>query len=240
MTKREDGEKIADDGRNPEDDEQAKRSFRRLSTDGWEIPSFFEGGKEDSKADPDQPDQEAEADGGELAAVTEPAPENEAPEPEAKASNPEEEEPAPPDEEPEADADGSLASEDELESPLEDLVVDQADQTEELEEETPSPQLEEDDGGYAHRWLLGTALVTIIVALAVIVATRAWQPYACKTTFEPFVQAIQEQPDELPRWFPSEDCRGEKECIFGICQSEEVWLRTNWVNRLITIFRQGE
>lgn len=132
----------------------------------------------------------------------------------------------------------------EAEAPTEETFDTDAEVVEEEPEMTPSvepaesaPQLaaQDDEGPPLHRWFLVAALATIIVVLGIIMVTKAWQPYACTTTFGPFVELIKDQPEELPRWLPSDDCRGQKQCIYGLCRSEEVWFRTNWVNRMKTI-----
>lgn len=88
------------------------------------------------------------------------------------------------------------------------------------------------DPGPVHWWFLAAALVAALVVIGWATASKTWQPNYCATDLTNFVETFSDMDEEPPRWWPSADCRGNKQCINGFCQSEEVWLRTNWLNRL--------
>ena len=229
MTKQEDAEKVTTEEDGKEEEKKPTMQFRPVSSDGWEIPDFFQDEKAESDEAPaaepplDWPaekEEEPNADGGAKTEETDSADADAEVDAELL----------------ETDDDGEEADDEEEE--LTEEPGNGVDDVPESAEETPesAPQLDtgdDDQGPPLHRWFVATAFATIIVVLGIILATKAWQPYSCTTTFGPLVELIREQPEELPRWFPSDDCRGEKECIYGLCQSEEIWFRENWVNRMI-------
>ena len=209
--------------------------FKRLTTDGWDIPDLLPN-TDDATNDEPRPEVAALSfDSTETTPQAEDAPDSddeaEPPvevsldEPLAHDSDESAGEAAEDSNEPLDEADQTIA---EAVSNPQDEATESAEQASQADAPSTEPA---DDLGSSHRWFIGAALATALVLVLFISFSGSWQPYYCSTTYGPFVEILEEQPTELPRWMPSEDCRGLKECINGFCRSPEVWNRTSMVGR---------
>jgi hypothetical protein len=67
-------------------------------------------------------------------------------------------------------------------------------------DETPADDPEKSKSSL---WFLGAALLTVLIMVITIAATRVWDPYVCET---------------------NADCRGTSRCFDNYCVIPEIWL----------------
>ncbi len=222
--------------------------FKRLTTDGWDIPDLMGEGTDDAApeapapltfdSEPEEAEQSESSAEVPVAQVPDSEPEDNAEPADVADLVADQTTGDRPDEEAD-DAEDALAESltDAEEGPQDEVAEGEdevAEETAERSSEAPSAEPIADSDG-AHRWFLAACLATAVVVILFISLSGSWQPYYCKTTYGPMVELLEEQPADMPRWLPSEDCRGLKECINGFCRSPEVWNRTSLVGRFRTI-----